>query len=97
MTVSANTLQNAGRWCLDNGERRGHCQARAIIISFDLHLGNDMNYESVKNWLQDKDLKAISKRSGIKYVTLWRLKSGRVRGMMPKTRDVLEAFIMGAR
>jgi hypothetical protein len=56
-----------------------------------------MNYESVKNWLQDKDLKEISKRSGIKYVTLWRLKSGRVRGMMPKTRDVLEAFIVEAR
>jgi len=46
-------------------------------------------------FLKDKDLRVIEKRTGLRYSVLWRIKNGRVKAISKKTATALEAYQNG--
>ena len=46
-------------------------------------------------FLKDKDVRVIEKRTGLRYSVLWRIKNGRVKAISKKTATALEAYQNG--
>jgi hypothetical protein len=51
--------------------------------------------EKYKNWLEDKDLRVISQKTGISYQTLWHIKTGRTKRTTDFVAAELEAYTNG--
>jgi len=51
--------------------------------------------QKLKKWLQDKDLRVISEKTGISYQTLWHIKRGQTKRVTDFTAAELEAYANG--
>jgi hypothetical protein len=49
--------------------------------------------QDIKNWLQDKDLRVIERKTGISYYTLWHIKRGQTKRVTDFTAAELEALM----
>lgn len=46
-----------------------------------------------QKWLSDRDLREVSARTGVRYLTLWRIKRGKVASIKTSVRKALEGYV----